>query len=284
MNKTIFTDSKGNEIRLSSVMHADQKVKFQNFSAKYVVSGTENYTVNNRKIAVKKGEYVIGNTNTTSSVFIDTITAAQGICIDIARDYIAEIIDYHYENPKDFSNFLFEQEWVTQKYQVENTSLGYALQQLGKEFENLNSGISKINSELFFAVAECIVKDQSNIFQSFSRLKTIKQETTGRLFNYSYDAKNYIDNNFLEKISTSEIATEAKLSEYHFIRLFKTIFNTTPYQYIIQKRLSYSKELLLQKNSIQDTAILTSFADSAAFCKAFKLAYGYTPKQFVKSN
>ena len=43
MNKAIFTDSKGNEIRLSSVMQADQEVKFKNFSAKYVVSGNENY-------------------------------------------------------------------------------------------------------------------------------------------------------------------------------------------------------------------------------------------------
>jgi methylphosphotriester-DNA--protein-cysteine methyltransferase len=99
------------------------------------------------------------------------------------------------------------------------------LNQLANEFENLNGGISKINNELFFAVAECIVKDQSNIFQSFSRLKAAKQETTTRLFNFCCDAKNYIDNNFLEKISIEQIAGEAKLSEYHFIRLFKTIFN-----------------------------------------------------------
>ncbi|MCF6128053.1 AraC family transcriptional regulator [Flavobacterium sp. AS60] len=284
MNKAIFSDSKGNEIRLSSAMQADQEVAFQNFSAKYVVSGNENYIINNRKIAVKQGEYLIGNKNTTSKVLIDTVFPVKGICIDIAKEYITEIIDYQFETPSTFSEFLFEQEWVSQKYNVENTSLGYALHQLANEFENLNSGLSKIDNELFYAVAECIVKDQSNIYQSFSRLKAAKQETTGRLFNFCCDAKNYIDNNFLEKISIEQIANEAKLSEYHFIRLFKTIFNITPYQYIIQKRLTYSKDLLLQKISIQDTAFLTSFADSASYCKAFKSAYGFTPKEFVKVN
>lgn len=284
MNKAIFKDSKGNELRLSSVMQADQEVTFQNFSAKYVVSGNENYAINTRKIAVKQGEYVIGNKNTTSSVLIDTFSPVKGICIDIAKEYITEIIDYHYQNPGLFSKFLFEQEWVAQKYSVENTSLGYALHQLANEFENLNSGFSQINNELFFAVAECIVKDQSNIFKSFGRMKVAKQETTGRLFNYSCDAKNYIDKFFLEKISIEQIASEAKLSEYHFIRLFKTIFNTTPYQYIIQKRLTYSKQLLLQKTSIQDTAFLTSFSDSASYCKAFKSSYGCTPKQYAIIN
>jgi AraC-like DNA-binding protein len=284
VNKSIFSDTKGNALRLSSVFQTEQPVSFQNFSAKYVVSGNENYTINNRKIAVKQGEYVIGNKNTTSSVLIDAALPAKGICIDIAKEYISEIIDYRYQNPITFSHFLFEQDWVVQKYNVNNTSLGYALHQLANEFENLNTGFSKINSELFFTIAECIVKDQSTIFQNFSRLKTIKQETTGRLFNYSYDAKNYIDEHFLERISIEQMASEAKLSEYHFIRLFKTIFNTTPYQYLIQKRLTYAKELLQQRVAIQEVAFLTSFADSASFCKAFKSAFGCTPKQFAKVN
>jgi AraC-like DNA-binding protein len=284
VNKSIFSDGNGNALRLSSVFQTEQPVHFQNFSAKYVVSGNENYTINNRKLAVKEGEYVIGNKNTTSSVLIDTISPAKGICIDIAKEYLTEIIDYHYQNPTSFSHFLFEQDWVVQKYNVKNTSLGYALYQLANAFENLNTGAATINSELFYTTAECIVKDQSTIFQNFSRLKSVKQETTGRLFNYSYDAKNYIDEHFLERISLEQIASEAKLSEYHFIRLFKTIFNSTPYQYLIQKRLSYAKELLGQRVPIQEVAFLTSFADSASFCKAIKLAYGYTPKQFAKVN
>ncbi|MFN3969246.1 helix-turn-helix transcriptional regulator [Flavobacterium sp.] len=284
INKNIFSDNNGNELRLSSVFQTDQEVNFQNFSAKYVVSGNEKYTLNNRKISLKEGEYVIGNKHTTSSVLIDNDSPVNGICIDIAKELITEIIDYQYQNTIAFSDFLFEQEWMVQKYNVKNTCLGYALHQLSNDFDDLSKGNSKVNKELFYAVAECIVKDQSQIFQSFNALKSVKEETNGRLFNFIYEAKNYMDDYFLEKINIELIAREAKLSEYHFIRLFKTIFSITPYQYIIHKRLEHSKKLLIQKKALQEVAFLTSFADSASFCKAFKCKYGYTPKQFSIVN
>jgi AraC family transcriptional regulator len=127
---------------------------------------------------------------------------------------------------------LFEQEWVSQKYNNKNTSLGYALDMIANKFENLNEGNLKINKELFYSIGECVVEDQSIVFTNFSQLKAVKEETNGRLFNYVHEAKSYIDNYFLEKTNLQFIAREAKLSEYHFIRLFKTIFNTAPYQYI----------------------------------------------------
>lgn len=280
INKSIFSDTKGNELRLSSVIQTEQKVNFLNFSAKYVVSGNENYTINNRKIALSQGEYVIGNKNTSSSVIIDNSIPVIGICIDIAKDLLTEIIDYQYQNTIGFSSFLFDQEWMVQKYNVKNTSLGYALTQLSADFENINKGNTKVNKELFYAVAECIIKDQSHIFQSFSRLKSVKQETNGRLFNFIYDAKNYIDNYFLEKINIEIIAREAKLSEYHFIRLFKTIFNTTPYKYIIQKRLDFAVELLNYQYSVSDIAIQLGYTDIPAFSNAFKQHFGFSPKNF----
>lgn len=280
VNKSIFSDTTGNELRLSSVIQTEQKVNFQNFSAKYVVSGNENYTINNRKIALKQGEYVIGNKNSTSSVLIDEPAPAMGICIDIAKDIITEIIDYRYQNADAFCNFLFDQEWMVRKYHAKNTSLGYALHQLSTDFENLNKGNSKVNKEFFYAVSECIVKDQRVIFEGFSRLKSVKQETNGRLFNFIYDAKNYMDDHFLQKINIETISREAKLSEYHFIRLFRTVFNTTPYKYIVQKRLRFALELLENKYSISDIALLLGYADVPAFSNAFRQHFGFSPKKF----
>lgn len=284
VNKKIFTDTLGNELRLSLVNQIEQEVKFSGFSAKYVVSGSELYALNHKKISVNSGEYLIGNQNTASKVLIDNPNTVKGICIDVAKTVLTEVMAYKFEKPAALSDFLFEQEWMVQKYNGQNTTLGYALQKLSDNFENLYAGNAAISNELFYAVAECIVNDQSEIFQRFNRLKAAKQETNGRLFTFVYDAKNYIDQAFLEKINLESIAREAKLSEYHFLRLFKTVFNITPYQYILKKRLEYSKILLQQRYSVQDIALLTSFADSAAYSKAFKSAFGCTPKQFADKN
>ena len=280
INKSIFSDTHGNALRLSSVLQVQQPVHFQNFSAKYVVSGNEQYTLNNRKIALKQGEYVVGNKHITSSVLIDHTAPVKGICIDIAKDLLSEIIDYQYQKPEQFTNFLFEQEWMVQKFNSKNTTLGYTLQQLSNAFESLNNGTTQINKELFYTVAECIVKDQSILFESFNSLKSVKTATNGRLFTFVYDAKNYMDDHFLEKINIENMAREAKLSEYHFIRLFKTVFNTTPYKYIVQKRLQFAIELLDNHYSISDISVALGYADVPAFSNAFKQQFGFSPKQY----
>jgi AraC-like DNA-binding protein len=284
INKTIFSDALGNELRLSSANQIEQPVKFNAFSAKYVVSGSERYTLPQKKMDVHEGEYVIGNHNTSSKVLIDNNTNVKGICMDVSKTLLTDVIAYKFKDTEAFTTFLFEQEWMVQKYNVHNTSLGYALQKLSHNFENLYEGNAAISNELFYAVAECIVNDQSDIFQRFCHLKSVKQETNGRQFNFVYEAKNYIDSYFLEKINLETLALEAKLSEYHFLRLFKTVFSITPYQYILKKRLEHSKLLLQQGFAIQEIALLTSFADSAAYCKAFKATYGCSPKQFANRN
>ncbi|MDI1256155.1 MAG: AraC family transcriptional regulator [Flavobacterium sp.] len=280
INKSIFSDTKGNELRLSRVMQTEQPVKFQNFSVKYVAEGIENYTANCRKFALSRGEYVIGNKHINSSVLIDGQSPAKGICLDVSREVIDEIITCHYTNAARLSHFLFEHEWMAQKYNCTNTQLGLSLQHLSQEFDNLIAGKSVISNEIFFALGERIVCDQSKIFENFSRLKAVKHETNGRIFNFINDAKNYMDLHFIEKLNIEKIAREAKLSEYHFIRLFKTIFKITPYQYIVQKRLHFSLELLQSQYAISDISTMLSYADTAAFSNAFKQEFGFSPKKY----
>lgn len=282
VNKSIFSDVNGNALRLSRIHQADQVVHFQHFSAKYVVSGTENYCINNKKFVVNEGEYVIGNSNTHSKVFVDNEKLVQGVCLDISKDYISEVIQLHFQNHSHFDDFLFNQDWMVQKYNVKCTTLGYAMQQLSADFNGLSDGTVNVNKELFYALAECIVNDQSQVFKSFNRLSSKKIETNGRLFNFVFDAKNYIDSHFLEKINIDAISKEAKLSEYHFIRLFKLVFNTTPYKYCVEKRLQFALELLKNNYSTSEVSIILEYTDVPAFSKAFKQHFGFSPSSIRK--
>ena len=281
VNKSIFSDEIGNAIRLSQVYQADQKVDFQHFSAKFVVSGSENYSINSKKITVNKGEYVIGNSNTDSKVLIDDTRLVQGICMDISKEYLSQVIQMRFEESTNFNNFLFDQDWMVQKYNMNSTSFGYALRQLSVDFENLSRGFSHVNKELFYSLAESIVSDQSIVFKSFNKLTAKKIETNGRLFNFVYDAKNYIDNHFLDNINIYSISKEAKLSEYHFIRLFKLVFNTTPYKYSIEKKLEFGHELLQNKHSTSEVSSILGYTDIPAFSKAFKLQFGFSPSKSI---
>lgn len=280
-NRKIITDDIGNEIRISNVSKFDNHVKFYNFSAKYVVFGDEYYTINGKKHKVSSGEYIVGNEFIDASIIIDSPKPVTGICIDISKEKISEIIDFSFEKNEQFKKFLFEKEWVVNKYRTENTNLGYAMNQIALKIEDIINGKNFLGNEIFYTIAECIVKDQEKIFTQFKDLKAVKEETNGRLLNFIYDAKNFIDINFLENISLEEIALESKLSQYHFIRLFKKVFKITPYQYIIFKRLEHARKLLINGESIIEVAYLTGFSNPTNFSRAYKNYFGLSPKNDI---
>lgn len=281
-NKKIINDEFGNEVRFSKVLQFENQVNFFDFSAKYVVFGDEYYTINGKQFKVSSGEYIVGNEHIDAAIVIDSNETVSGICIDISKDKISEIIDYNYENNDQFKKFLFDQEWLVNKYKVEHTHLGYAMHQIASKIEAIANGKNVLNNEIFYTVAECIVKDQELIFSQFKNLKAVKEDTNGRLLNFIYDSKNFIDSNYLENISLEEIAKESKLSQYHYIRLFKKVFNTTPYQYIIQKRLEHSKNLICDGFSIMEAAYSSGFSGPANFSRAYKNYFGVPPKKDCK--
>ena len=88
----------------------------------------------------------------------------------------------------------------------------------------------------------------------------------------------YIDANFLSISEIKEIADYCNMSEYHFFRRFKEVYNKTPYQYITENKMQLAKKMLLEKNqSVSDIAVLCSFPDVFTFSKAFKKFYGVSP-------
>ncbi|MEM0543408.1 AraC family transcriptional regulator [Flavobacterium sp. j3] len=284
INKAIASDNSGNEIRVSSVFNYENKIEFNNFSAKYVLSGKELYQLNNKKYSVSSGEYVVGNKSIEASIIIDSKEPVKGICIDIAKSKIEEIIDFSFSKNQTFKKFIFEQEWMSKKYNAASTNLGYAINQIAQKVEENNTEKTFFTNDIFYSLAECIVKDQEYIFTHFQSLKAIKEETNGKLLDFIYDAKNFMDTHYLDKINLDTIALEAKISQYHFIRLFKKMFNVTPYQYISQKRLHLAKALLLEGTEIIDCTYITGFSNPANFSKAFKNEFGIPPKNMKCKN
>jgi AraC family transcriptional regulator len=284
VNKTVLNDNQGNAFRVSKVQEMDGDIKFRGFSAKFVVSGEETYVVNNKKFVLRENEFVIGNTSTESTVLIDSKIPSKGLCIDISEKIIKEVIDFNCVENQSLEKFLFSDQLFVNKYNAKNSTLGKKLNQMALNFDGLMLSENQLHSDIFYSLAECVVKDQSQLQQHLVQLNAVKTETNNRLFHFVWDAKNYLDNHFLEKIDIETLSKTIGLSEYHFIRLFKKVFLLSPYQYIISQRLTFSKILLLDNHSVQETAFLVGFADVFSFSKSFKNAFGVSPIAFKKEN
>ncbi|OYU84410.1 MAG: hypothetical protein CFE24_06575 [Flavobacterium sp. BFFFF2] len=280
MTQTILDDQKGNALRFSGVRQFESKLDFAAFSAKYVVAGSELYQINRRHYRVESGEYITGNASIESNITIDHPSVVKGICVDVSRHFIEEIIAFEFGNNQELTSFILEREGMVNRFNTQHTQLGYAFRQLEQLFTaNAPSAANSLNAEIFYTLAECIVKDHSLLFRQFQQLKTVKIETSQRLFDCIHEGRLYIDRHFLKPMNLAEISLQAHVSEYHFIRLFKQVVGVTPYQYLLHNRLQYAYELLIQGQKANAVAELTGFADLASFSKAFKQKFGISPSK-----
>lgn len=94
-------------------------------------------------------------------------------------------------------------------------------------------------------------------------------------------ASAYISEHFGEKLTVGGLAAMAGFSEYHFIRVFKRLTGFTPYEYLLNTRVSNARYLL--KNTglpVKEICFATGFSGESAFCTAFKRVEGMTPAQY----
>ena len=94
---------------------------------------------------------------------------------------------------------------------------------------------------------------------------------------------NYIEANLDFDITSSQIAKEAGLSQWHFQRIFKALTNETLKTYIRSRRLANSLDKLLSTDlRIIDIAISSGYESQESFTRAFKASFNLTPNEYRK--
>lgn len=96
--------------------------------------------------------------------------------------------------------------------------------------------------------------------------------------------KNYIDNNFENKLNLDFLSHTRFISKYHLLRLFKRYYGLTPRQYLIDKRVEKSKEHLKNNMSVTETCFAVGFESLGSFSSLFKSRTGKSPSQFQKEQ
>lgn len=94
----------------------------------------------------------------------------------------------------------------------------------------------------------------------------------------------YIDKNFLDNISLSDIAAKCFVNKYYLSHLFTENFGMSVGQYVRSKKLELAQKQICETNlPISDIAGQCGFSDPAYFNRLFKKATGLTPLQYRKS-
>src|SRR2546426_8862497 len=94
-------------------------------------------------------------------------------------------------------------------------------------------------------------------------------------------ARRLIDECYALPLDLSDISKQACLSRYHFLRLFRDTFQTTPHQYLIQRRIAKAKELLRSEPvSVTDVCFEVGFQSLGSFSSLFRRCVGDAPAKY----
>lgn len=113
----------------------------------------------------------------------------------------------------------------------------------------------------------------------------LKENYNSTIYNLSKIEKAilYLDKNYTQRPTNKYLASLCNMSEYHFIKVFKSSVGVTPHNYTKNIIISKSKQLLSHTDyNISYIATELGFEDSLYFSRFFKQATGLSPTQYKK--
>ena len=156
-------------------------------------------------------------------------------------------------------------------------------QMIVKNFEELLNYPVLLDRNLSYYVSNNI----SNILTGALLNKEISEKvaSTSRYSNTIVAVTEYIEQHYKEEITIDDLLEVVHLSKYYFIKTFKKIMGTTPYDYLLNYRISKSKIILrTTEQSISEVAETVGFSSLNNFIIQFKRNVGTTPGLYRRTQ
>ena len=93
-------------------------------------------------------------------------------------------------------------------------------------------------------------------------------------------ARQFLDAQKTRVVHSRELESITGLTRYDLSRQFRIMFGTSPYRYLLMRRLEFARERIHQGPPLVEVAVDAGFADQAHFTRAFRSAFGLTPARY----
>lgn len=118
---------------------------------------------------------------------------------------------------------------------------------------------------------------------SITQQKTLHQIPYQSTGDKIQEVRNYLDSNYMHKISLEDLENKFFISKFHLSREFKKIYGITIINFLQDKRITKAKELLrFTTLTIEDIAGQCGIPDSNYFNKVFKKSEAMTASDYRK--
>ena len=93
-------------------------------------------------------------------------------------------------------------------------------------------------------------------------------------------ARQLLDAERTRVVHSTELEAITGLTRYDLARQFRLAFGTSPYRYLLMRRLDLAREGIHRGHRLADLALEAGFADQAHLTRVLKAAFGLTPAAY----
>lgn len=148
--------------------------------------------------------------------------------------------------------------------------------------ERLQSELSAQSPGFRFVATSVLMDLLATVSRCYSRVRSRTARPLLRLG----ETIGYIEENYAQPITVTELCEVAHMSESSLLRAFRQALDTTPIDYLLRLRVSRAAERLRQEPDETITAVAhaTGFNDSNYFSRAFRKVMGESPRAYRKHH
>ena len=94
-------------------------------------------------------------------------------------------------------------------------------------------------------------------------------------------ARDHADRNFTEPLDLDQLAAVARLSKFHFHRLFTATYGMSPAAYVSHRRIERAQDMLRATNlTVTEVCHAVGFSSLGSFSTRFREVVGESPSEF----
>jgi AraC-like DNA-binding protein len=133
------------------------------------------------------------------------------------------------------------------------------------------------------SVDEAAIQFVQKVADVVSRGKASSFKSTESGRRRAVEAALWLEASLAEPVGLEDVARQAGLSPFHFLRVFRDAIGVTPHQYLVRLRLREAARLLAEGSMpVTQVALEVGFQDLSNFVRTFKRAAGVPPARFSK--
>jgi AraC family transcriptional regulator len=262
--------------------HCDRHVGC--LSIKMILKGEEWYGVGHQQLAVRPGRFLILNDDQEYSCRIDSPEKTRVLSVFFRKDFAGSVFrDALYREEAFLDNpfaggdksLEFFQTLTETDHWLKNHVLG-----LVHKLNVLGYDRDLVDEQLVFLLRH-MIHNHKNETQRAQRVSAIKPGTKTEIYKRLCIAKDVLHSSYMDKPDLAAISHISCLSVPQLVRQFRSVFQTTPHQYLMRVRIEQAANLLKQTSApVSEITWRCGFEDTSAFCRAFKAVYGISPNVF----